>query len=659
MATRKWGTEHLVNTTTTGDQRGARVAVLASGGFVVVWEDRSGAFAAIRAQRFDATGKKLGGELAIAVQPGNNEVHPAVAAIAGGGFYVTWTQQVGTSNYILGSMFDGNGVFVRNAPAVFDSVQIDSSAIAPLDTGAVVVWQHPGPTGGLHAPGMDVNLRFMKPDGTGGAVLQSNVSTDGDQVQPAVAADPSGEVLAVVWSDQRTGKIDGHFYLSDGFSEPTFTAYAISPLPSNNTLSNPAIVWLDFQTFVVSWSILQPNKNGTSFNVSDVEARVFQWSGPGGVIPLTDPIKVNRTAIFFHETPKLTALPGGGFAVAWQDYNYDATSLDNDGSIHLQAFDGDYRKTGGEIMVNTTTSGVQGDPSIAALADGRVVVTWTDASATGADATGTGVRMQIVDPREGMVIGTTGDDVLYGHDQVNDEITAGAGKDALYGLGGDDTLYGGEGNDVLVGGAGADLMVGGVGDDTYYVSSPDDTVVEEPSEGTDTVYASVSYALAAGTSVEFLRANAGTTGLSLTGNEFNNTLVSGVGNETLNGGNGNDVLVGGTGADVLTGGAGADVFRFSALADSTVAVGGRDTIMDFVSGDKIDLHLVDANASLPGDQAFSFIGANAFSGTAGQLRYALSGGNTLITGDVNGNKAADFSILVSGAHAFSGSEFVR
>ncbi len=280
-------------------------------------------------------------------------------------------------------MFDGNGVFVRSAPAVYDLVQIDNSAIAPLDTGAVVVWQHPGPTGGLHAPGMDVNLRFMKPDGTGGAVLQSNGSTDGDQVQPAVAADPSGEVLAVVWSDQRTGKIDGHFYLSDGFSEPTFTAYAISPLPSNNTLSNPAIVWLDFQTFVVSWSILQPNKNGASFNVSDVEARVFQWSGPGGVIPLTDPIKVNKTAIFFHETPKLAALPGGGFAVAWQDYNYDAASLDNDGSIHLQAFDGDYRKTGGEIMVNTTTSGVQGDPSIAALADGRVVVTWTDASATG------------------------------------------------------------------------------------------------------------------------------------------------------------------------------------------------------------------------------------------------------------------------------------
>ena len=74
------------------------------------------------------------------------------------------------------------------------------------------------------------------------------------------------------------------------------------------------------------------------------------------------------------------------------------------------------------------------------------------------------------------------------------------------------------------------------------------------------------------------------------------------------------MLNGGAGADVLTGGAGADVFRFSALTDSTVAVGGRDTIRDFVSGDKIDLHLIDANASLAGDQAFGFIGTNAFSG---------------------------------------------
>ena len=329
-------------------------------------------------------------------------------------------------------------------------------------------------------------------------------------------------------------------------------------------------------------------------------------------------------------------------------------------------------------------------------------------------------------------------------------ITGGAGNDTLTGGGGNDTLIGGNGNDVLNGGAGADVMSGGAGNDVYYVDNAADKVNEAAGQGTDTVYASVSYTLTAGSEIEYLRANAGATGLTLTGNALNNTIVGGTGNDTLNGGtgadtmaggpgndtyyvdnpgdvvneaagagtdtvkttllsemlganlenltfigsgnftgtgnalnnvitggagndtlnggagndtlnggNGNDVLVGGTGADVLTGGAGADVFRFTSLADSTVAAGGRDTIRDFASGDKIDLHLIDANASLPGDQAFSFIGTNAFSGAAGQLRYAASGGNTLITGDVNGDRVADFSILVSGAHAFSGSDFVR
>ena len=215
------------------------------------------------------------------------------------------------------------------------------------------------------------------------------------------------------------------------------------------------------------------------------------------------------------------------------------------------------------------------------------------------------------------------------------------------------------------GGAGADVMAGGTGNDIYYVDNPGDVVNEAAGAGTDTVRTTLLSKIL-GANLENLTfigsGNFTGTGNTLnnviTGGAGNDTLNGGAGNDTLNGGAGNDVLIGGTGADVLTGGAGADVFRFSALADSTVAAGGRDTIRDFVSGDKIDLHLIDANASLPGDQAFSFIGTNAFSGAAGQLRYAASGGNTLISGDVNGDKVADFSILVSGAHAFSGSDFV-
>ena len=234
--------------------------------------------------------------------------------------------------------------------------------------------------------------------------------------------------------------------------------------------------------------------------------------------------------------------------LAWEDARGRLGGIGTDDSgaaIRLQAFDDSGNKIGGEITVNTTTTGEQSEPSVAALPDGRVVVSWTDNSGTGGDVSRSAVRMQIVDPRDGIVTGTGGNDTLYGNDQVNDEISGGAGDDKLYGMRGDDSLYGGEGNDVLNGGKGADIMVGGLGDDTYYVDNVDDSVIENLNEGTDTVYASVSYALDPGSSIKYLRANAGSTGLTLTGNELDNTIVGGTGNDTLNGGAGNDVLNGG------------------------------------------------------------------------------------------------------------------
>src|SRR4029450_9515790 len=101
-------------------------------------------------------------------------------------------------------------------------------------------------------------------------------------------------------------------------------------------------------------------------------------------------------------------------------------------------------------------------------------------------------------------------------------------------------LSGGNGNDILDGQTGADIMAGGAGNDTYVVDNALDKVFEAVGGGTDSVYASVNYALLAGQEVEALRANAGSAGLTLTGNEFNNTLIGLAGNDALNGGNGTD-----------------------------------------------------------------------------------------------------------------------
>jgi hypothetical protein len=66
---------------------------------------------------------------------------------------------------------------------------------------------------------------------------------------------------------------------------------------------------------------------------------------------------------------------------------------------------------------------------------------------------------------------------------------------------------------------------------------------------------------------------------------------------------------------------------------------------------------MDANSTVAGDQAFAFIGAAAFTHHAGEVRFAASGGNTIVSGDVNGDGVADFNIVLTGAITLVAADF--
>ena len=123
---------------------------------------------------------------------------------------------------------------------------------------------------------------------------------------------------------------------------------------------------------------------------------------------------------------------------------------------------------------------------------------------------------------------------------------------------------------------------------------------------------------------------------------------------------GADLLFGAAGRDTLTGGAGADLFAFAGGDFGGTTAATADSILDFskAQGDKIELSLVDARTATAGDQAFSWIGTGAFSGVAGQLRYAQSGGDTLVYGDTNGDRVADFAIHLEGLVSLAATDFV-
>ncbi len=297
-------------------------------------------------------------------------------------------------------------------------------------------------------------------------------------------------------------------------------------------------------------------------------------------------------------------------------------------------------------------------------------------------------NMKVVAATSTIGTGNALDNALTGNGLANTLYGVG-GSDRLFGLEGNDTLFGGDGDDTIEGNSGNDVMNGGAGDDSYFVDSVSDIVSEltdalTDAGGRDSISSSVTITapqfvenvLLMGKNVLNATGNAENNGMTgnlnnnvLQGLDGNDTLMGMAGNDSLRGGNGNDNLQGGDGVDTLIGGLGVDtltgdlaayrqdIFVFESIADSGVGSGLRDVILDYGSGDLLDLRLIDANAGLAGDQAFTWIGTGAFT-AAGQVRYQLNGLSVIVELNVDGSLSADAQIeLLQPLTGLSGGSF--
>jgi trimeric autotransporter adhesin len=174
-------------------------------------------------------------------------------------------------------------------------------------------------------------------------------------------------------------------------------------------------------------------------------------------------------------------------------------------------------------------------------------------------------------------------------------------------------LTGNSGNNVLDGGVGADTMAGGAGNDTYIVDNAGDVISEAVSAGTDSVQASVSYALA--NNIENLTL-IGIAAINATGNTLNNVLTGNGADNTLDGGAGTDTMVGGAGNDTY-------------LVDST-----SDVVTE-LSGEGIDTVRANVGYVLGLNiENLTLTGTTNISGTGNSLNNVLTGnsGNNSLSG---------------------------
>lgn len=197
--------------------------------------------------------------------------------------------------------------------------------------------------------------------------------------------------------------------------------------------------------------------------------------------------------------------------------------------------------------------------------------------------------------------GTLGDDILVGTFD----------KDLIFGLGGSDTIRGGDGSDNLFGGAGADTLFGEERGDDLYGGTGADTLFG--GYGNDSLY----------------------------GGDGRDRLLGGDAEDSLFGGDGADVIIGGEGADAMTGGAGADRFVFDG---SLIGQDRLEAVRDFTDGDKIDLSLIDADRSKPGNQSFKFVEEGA--GRVGEIEYYSEDAGASLIGYTGRNETGLFSIFL-------------
>ena len=271
--------------------------------------------------------------------------------------------------------------------------------------------------------------------------------------------------------------------------------------------------------------------------------------------------------------------------------------------------------------------------------------------------------------------GEAGDDRLYGS-HSNDTLMGGDGDDYLVGDPNvsqqsrirpkDDLCDGGSGNDTIYSDGGADTLIGGEGID-YLAFHPRKGVVDVEIRLATTSMVDLGdgkILIASGfESVELSTGDDrvfGTDGANEIYASFGRDLLRGFGGDDLlsgdfgadrlDGGAGDDTLDGGPGADRLRGGAGADNFYFG--TDFESPADKPDVILDFEVGvDKIDMFPFYGTGR---PNMFTFIGSDAFSGDAYEVRYQ----NGVVYADSDRDGEADLAIRVKGAPALTADDFL-
>jgi len=194
-----------------------------------------------------------------------------------------------------------------------------------------------------------------------GIEFRVNSTTGGLQTNPSIAMDEDGDFV-VVWESYVGSTFDIHGQRFNAAGETQGNEFLVNENTTTNNQSVPAVAMDGDGNFAVTWT----HYNGSN---NDVYARRYNSSGTA----LANEAIVNSTTANEQWSSSIAMDNDGDFVIVWETWGQDGSSA----AVYAQRFNSSGIAQGSEFRVNTTTTGLQGDPAVAMDYDGDFVVAWS------------------------------------------------------------------------------------------------------------------------------------------------------------------------------------------------------------------------------------------------------------------------------------------
>ncbi|MFO1163051.1 MAG: DUF4214 domain-containing protein [Reyranellaceae bacterium] len=363
-----FGPDVRVNTTTGGSQTLPAIAALAGGGFVVTWTSQTAGAAGdeVEAQLYNARGERIGSEFTVNTTSEGSQSTPSVAALADGGFVVTWTNaNPGTGDLdVYARRYGDTGAPAAPEFLVNTSQQAGPqffSSVAGLSGGGfVIVWEAPGSAGN----GLDIfGQRYLASGVAQGNAFRVPPGIEGqDERLPAVVTLQDGGFI-VTYTKGDGGPGFNRFDANGVQQDTPFHIF------SGFATNYPAVAELLNGNHVVVWS--SDGEDGSGAGIYGE-----RFSGTTG---LNVTFRISATTSGDQTYPSIITMSDGGFLVTWSSMGQDGSGW----GVYGRRYSSQAVALGDEFRINATTDGDQvalsqtGSQDVAMLANGQIVQVWS------------------------------------------------------------------------------------------------------------------------------------------------------------------------------------------------------------------------------------------------------------------------------------------